>query len=209
MLPPRPPRDKPSPTPITLSKLLLVEGATPMHFFEALLQHLGLANSIEIRDFGGVGDFKTFLKTVVATTGFREHVRSVDVARDAEGDATAARQSVDDALRTIQLGLTREPGVFILPNNQDPGMLETLCMEAVKNEPALGGACSCVEEFFGCLGRNEVDLPKSSVISKNLAQAFLATREEVQLFPGIAAYRGYWPWQNPAFDPLKEFLRSL
>ncbi len=38
MLPPQPPRPAPPATAITRSKLLLVEGATPMHFFEALLQ---------------------------------------------------------------------------------------------------------------------------------------------------------------------------
>jgi hypothetical protein len=49
----QPPRMAPPPVPIALSKLLLVEGDTPMHFFEALLQHLGLGSAVEVRNFRG------------------------------------------------------------------------------------------------------------------------------------------------------------
>ena len=29
------------------------------------------------------------------------------------------------------------------------------------------------------------------------------------MFPGVAAYRDYWPWNSPAFGPLKQFLINL
>ncbi|HEY7428041.1 MAG TPA: hypothetical protein VH682_27655 [Gemmataceae bacterium] len=47
------------------------------------------------------------------------------------------------------------------------------------------------------------------MIAKNHAQAYLATRQEAQMFPGIAAYRGYWPWGSAAFQPLISFLQAL
>jgi len=118
---------------------------------------------------------------------------------------------VNDALRSSglrpQSGLRIE--VFILPDNQNPGMLETLCMEAVANSQQLAGANTCVERFFECLKNGGVQLPDDQRLAKHKAQAYLATREKVQLYPGLAAYDGYWPWDSPVFGPLKRFLESL
>jgi hypothetical protein len=162
MLPPQPSR--PAQTiAITLSKLLLVEGATPMHFFEALLRHLGLSPKILILDYGGKTDLKPYLRTLTATPNFATVVTSVGVVRDAENDAVAAHQSVTDALTAAGLTPARTPpiqtSIFVLPDNKSPGMIETLCMEAVKNEPSLANSYTCVAEFFACLARNSVPLP--------------------------------------------------
>jgi Protein of unknown function (DUF3226) len=140
-------------------------------------------------------------------------VTSVGVVRDAENDAAAARQAVSHALSAAGLMAARTPPIrtamFILPDNNNPGMIETLCVEAVKNEPSLANAYTCVEEFFVCLGRTGVSLPSLPVLAKHQAQAYLATRQDVQLFPGIAAYRNYWPWTNAVFRPLIQFLQNL
>lgn len=212
MLPAR--QSPPPPGPITLTKLLLVEGNTPMHFFEALLQHLGLDTQIEIRNYGGIRDLATYLTTLIATPAFQQLAKSVGIVRDAEDKpAAVARQSVENALTAAGLTPQRNPpiqtSIFILPDNTNPGMIETLCMEAVKNEAALTGACRCVDDFFSCLTRNQIALPALPVLAKHHAQAYLATRPEAQMFPGLAAYRDYWPWNNPAFQPLIDFLRAL
>jgi hypothetical protein len=205
---PAPPKAPPAVIPITLPKLLLVEGSTPMHFFEALLQHLGLEKRVEIRSFGGVRDLKAVLPALLITPGFGQ-VTSLSVVRDAEDDAVAARQSVATALAGAALAPRIRTSIFILPDDSNPGMIETLCMQAVKNEPSLAAACTCVEELFVCLGKNSVPLPALPRLAKNYAQAYLATRLETQMFPGLAAYRGYWPLDNPVFDPLKQFLTAL
>ncbi len=185
------PRTPPPPTPITLPKLLLVEGDTPIHFFEAWLRHLGLSASIEIRNFRGVGDFRAYLLGLVNTAEFRRVV-SVGVVRDAEDKpAVDARRVVTDAFVAAGLTPARTPpvrtAVYILPDDANPGMIETLCMEAVRREPTLADALDCVEKFFLCLDAKGVALPASPVRAKNHAQAYLATRPEAQMFPGIAA----------------------
>ena len=88
-------------------------------------------------------------------------------------------------------------------------MLETLCIEAVKNEATLADAYRCVEDFFTCLKLHQIALPAHPVVAKNHAQAYLTTRPDTQMFPGIAAYRGYWPWANAVFQPLIAFLQAL
>ena len=209
----QPRRMAPPPVPIALSKLLLVEGDTPMHLFEALLQHLGLGSTVEVRNFRGLGDFKSYLIRLATTTEFRRVV-SLGVIRDAEDKlAVDARQSVSDAFIAAGLTGARTPSVktaaFILPDDVNPGIIETLCMEAVRQEAALADAFGCVEEFFHCLDVKKIALPGSPQRAKNHAQAYLATRPETQMFPGLAAYRNYWPWNSPAFGPLIQFLINL
>jgi hypothetical protein len=214
MIPRHPKGPLPPPVPVSLAKLLLVEGNTPMHFFEALLQHLGLDSEIEIRNYGGIRDLATYLATLIAIPTFQQFAKSVGVVRDAEDKpAAGARQSVENALAAASLTPQRNPSIqtsiFILPDNTNPGMIETLCMEAVKTEAALASVYRCVEDFFSCLSRSQIALPALPVLAKHHVQAYLAARPEAQLFPGLAAYRDYWPWANAAFQPLIGFLQAL
>jgi hypothetical protein len=202
---PKPPKTAPPPVPVTLSKALLVEGATPMHFFEALLDELGFQDQVEIRSFGGVQDLRAALRALASSSEFARVVKSVGVVRDAESDAKGARQSAEDALGAAGLPEGMRSSVFILPDNERPGMLETLCLDSIRQDPVF----SCVEQFFECIARQSVELPSPPRDAKNYAQAYLATRKEVQLFPGLAAYRGYWPWDSRVFHDLKEFLKAL
>jgi hypothetical protein len=208
---PRSPRPVIPPLPpVALSRVLLVEGDTPLHFFEALLVNLGLSGSIEVRKFTGIATLKPMLTDLAATAEFQSNVTSLGIVRDAENDATAARQSVEYAVQAAGIDSTKvRTSIFILPNNASPGMIETLCMSAVDGEPTLAAASSCTVQFFTCLATNGVALPAEPKLSKHRAQAFLATRDDVQLFPGQAAYRGHWPWDNAAFGALKQFLQSL
>jgi hypothetical protein len=199
-------------SPISYSKVLVVEGMTPFQFFKALLRHIGLLNVIEIRNFGGVTDFSVFLEALVATPGF-DNVESLGVVRDAEEDANGAFASVCDSLRRAGLDEPARPlaittgkpnvSVFILPDCVTPGMIETLCMQAVEEDPSI----PCIEAYMECIARELSEIP--SPIDKARVQAFLASRERPGLQLGEAAHAGYLPWDKPAFDQLKQFLRAL
>jgi len=202
-------RPEPQPVPITLSRLLLTEGVSPMHFCEAILRHIDLAPQVEVRSFGGNTDLATILKAFAESSEFKALVTSVGIIRDAEGDAVAARRLVDAAIENANLPDHVRRSVFILPDNVSPGMIETLCMDAVRQHAPLAEAYNCVQSFFTCLQESGVFVPHPVRGAKNRAQAFLATKADAQMFPGIAAYRGFWPWDSPTFDTLKQFLRSL
>jgi Protein of unknown function (DUF3226) len=208
MIPTKPPSPPPTPVPISLSKLLLVEGSTPMHFFEALLREIGIANEVEIRDFRGNSQLKTAVDLLASTAEFKALVNSVGIIRDAEDDHDGAFASARHALDAAGLDDSNPDvltAIYILPDDQNPGMIETLCVDAIRNDPVF----DCVEEFFRCAEQQGVALPSGIVRAKNISQAYLATRDEVQLFPGIAAYRRYWPWDSAVFDDIKDFLNSL
>jgi hypothetical protein len=197
---------------ITYSKVLLVEGMTPFQFFKALLQHLGLLDEIEIRNFGGVTDFSVYLETLLATPGFPQ-VTSLGIVRDAEDDAASAFNSVCTSANRVGLDTPANPlvttdgnpsvSIFILPDCDAPGMIETLCMQALTEDPAV----PCVSQYFECLRQEGV--PMSAPIAKARVQAFLASRERPGLQLGEAAHAGHIPWNHAAFDNLKGFLRAM
>ena len=197
-----------SPAPIGRSKLLLVEGETPAHFFEALLVHLGISATIEVRSFGGNEQLRVFLWRLMQTAEF-SLVASLAIVRDAEDDPQAARMAVDSALQSAAEAAGIIPPLkvvtFVLPDDQRPGMIETLLVDSVRAEPAF----PCVEEFFECAAQRGVVLPMGIVLAKSHAQAYLATTNAVQVPLGITASRGVWPWDNPLFEPLKQFLLGL
>src|SRR5689334_7525213 len=116
MIAPRP-RDAVLHQGIQLAKLLLVEGETPAHFFEAMAKHLGLDRQIEIRSYGGLEQLAVFLRAIAATAAFRLLVRSVGIIRDAEDDCERAVASVRDAISKANVPKEVKVIYYILPNN--------------------------------------------------------------------------------------------
>ena len=199
-------------SPITYSKVLIVEGRDAFEFFKALLRNLNLLAEIEIRNAGGVDQFSDYLRTLMAASGF-SRVISLGIVRDAEEDADAAFQSVCTALRQVGMSEPQRPmavadgkpriSVFILPDCENRGMLETLCVQAVRDDPAY----QCVEQYFQCLQQQGVVLPYN--MSKARLHTFLSSRPEAGLLLGQAAHRNYLPGDNPAFDHIRQFLQEL
>jgi len=199
------------PIKIETPTLLVVEGDEDKAFFEAFVRYLRLEN-IQIMPIGGKTQLRRNLKLLVKSPGFFE-VRSLGIIRDADENPDAAFQSVRDALRNAGLPAPERPlsptslspkvTVMILPNEYESGRLETLCLKAVKDNPAM----ICVDEYFQCLQRRSLTLPKN--MDKAKIHVFLASKEEPDKRLGEAAQAGYWPWEAEAFDQVKTFLRQL
>lgn len=197
--------------PITFEKVLLVEGMDAFQFFKALLRHLNLLSEIEIRNFGGI-DQLDYLETLMITDGF-DSVISLGIIRDAENNADSAFQSVCSLLSNIGLSVPQQPiaiaegnpivSVFILPDCVNSGMLETLLYQAIDNDPAT----SCIEEYSQCFAEKGIALPNN--MDKARIHAFLSYKSPPGLRVGEAAHRSFWPWENPIFERLKQFLRQI
>jgi hypothetical protein len=199
--------------PFTYSKALVVEGMSAFQFHKALLRDLGLLNEVEIRNYGAITDLGDYLDVLRMIDGFN-NVDSLGVVQDAENRSVdQAFQSVRNKLRVSGFEAPDQPmtkgsgrpgvSVFILPNCLDTGMLETLCLQTVASDPAI----QCVSEYFQCLQTQGINLPRN--MSKAQAQAFLASRPEFVAHVGEAAHKGYWPWNSPVLDQLKQFLQNL
>ena len=53
------------------------------------------------------------------------------------------------------------------------------------------------------LRQNDLEASKAKV------RVWMASHVDWEYHVGKAAEEGYWPWANPAFDALKNFLRAL
>ena len=191
--------------------LLLVEGREEVLFLGALRECLGLSG-LEILDTGGKTNYPAFLRAIRRHPDFPA-LAALGLLRDADLDAAGALQSLAGALEAAGLPAPREPlvpagegprvVVMIMPGGGRPGMLEDLCLEAVRDEPAT----ACVEDFFACLRGKGLPLPDN--MSKARVQTYLSAQEKPGLRLGEAACKQYWPWSHPAFAEVKRFLRLL
>jgi hypothetical protein len=200
--------------PIQKPYLLLVEGRDEKLFFTALTENLGLFD-VEIREVGGKYQFARKLKDITLQSGFAE-VLSIGIVRDVDDGIKSTFDSICSALdsralpkpESVFVPSQTQPRVMILlmpPNNEGTGrMLEDLCLAAMVDDPAM----KCVDEYLGCLAGQETKL-KENVIAKARIHTFLASREEPDKRLGEAAQAGYWNWDSPVFDTLKDFLRQL
>lgn len=189
---------------------LLVEGKDAKDFFEALVGKLGL-DGFQVHNFGGIKEMRKFLKGFCAAPGF-PCVRSIGVVRDAESSHQSAFQSVCDAIKNLGFATPRSPesgtggkpswSVLILPDASTPGMLESLCLRSIDEQPVM----QCIRKYFACIAEVGVT-PKNA--AKAYACAFLASCPEPKPSVGIAAKAGYWPLDHPAFDHVRRFLQAM
>lgn len=197
---------------ITSSKLLLVEGKDTQKFFEAAQEKMG-STGIQLLDFGGVTDLKSYLGALKVNSGFIQLVKSIGIVRDAELDSKAAFASVCGSLQRVNLPVPPRPGVavdgpprlnvLILPDNTNPGMLEDLCLGSVADDPVI----SCIDKFFKCVKERQGYIPGNK--SKAKLRVFLASRKDPTKLPANALKADYIPWVHPQFDHIKRFLAEL
>jgi hypothetical protein len=216
----------PEPVPVTKPKQLIVEGRDVEEFFTALLRKMGLAEEVQVQNFGGVSElpnflqeFQDFLEAVRIASGSEgflvQEIVSLGVIRDAErfSSPTDAFRSVCGALRGAGLtvpsqietfeGSNPRVGVLILPDATTKGMLEDLCLRSVEDHPVM----QCIDEYFNCVKQQLGSLPKN--MAKARIQAFVASTPEPVSHLRWAFHRDYWPWDDPAFHHIKQFLSNL
>jgi len=199
--------------------LLLHEGTADLKVLGALMRQAGIEGYQPI-EVGGHSKLRALLKALVLTPhfktpvpGFEHPVRAVAVVLDAETNAEATFQSVRDALGAAGIPapvtageIVEGPlkvGVFLVPDNQSAGKIESLCLDSVRDDPAW----SCLDRFFACVRERGGVLPEN--MDKASAQAFLATRPNPALPVGLAAEEGYWRFESVGFQKLAAFLRLV
>ena len=201
----------PQPKEITEAKQLLVEGNDQRNFFEAFLRYIDCPG-VTVQNFGGVKELHGFLRALVRMQGFRS-VGSIGIVRDAETDAGGAFQSVQSALKAAELPVPAHPrqqsdgrprvSVHILPDGDNPGMLETLLNRSFADDPVNG----CIDEFFQCveaIPNRQIQRP-----DKARSHAYIATQPEPYFSVGVAAKNDYWDLDHSAFGSLRTFLMKL
>lgn len=207
--------------PIEAAAQLIVEGRGAEMFFREFVTDLGLTERLDVRTFGDInrGTLKHWLELFTRKPAFKQRVRRLGVVRDAEqSPADAAFLSAQSALRDAGLPVPERMGepsgdplavrVFVLPNCGDAGMLEDLCLTAIREAEAgqAIGLLPCVEGFFACL-KQQGHVPGNPAKARFAGYALARDVIDPQL--GRAAQKRTIPWKAKAFDPLKAFLHGL
>ena len=173
----------------------------------------GAESSVQVIDAGGVRKFPNRLQAIQTACRARPTLRSIGVVRDADNDAAGAFRSVCDHIRNAGYeppavhgefsDATPSIGVFIVPNGEEPGAIETLCRRSKKGD----AAAACVDDFLSCL--DEHAAMRSTNVDKSFAHAYLAATENPVARVGEGAMQGAWNFDSPAFAELADFLREL
>ncbi|MBN1352120.1 hypothetical protein JXJ21_22165 [candidate division KSB1 bacterium] len=201
---------------INAQKLLAVEGKDECNFFNALLTSENMT-SIQTVDIGGKEKFQIELPLLMNLEGF-DCIEAIGFVRDAEdGTVQSAFQSikailhrnglpVPDALNSVMTNSSLKLSVFIMPDNQNSGMLEDLCLFSLNGEPVK----SCVNEFITCFSQSMQPKEKDKFNEpKARVQAYLSSRAPIVNSLGLAAQKGFWDFNHNCFNEIKLFLHNL
>ena len=198
---------------IWADRLLLVEGRDEVNLFGALIRHRfggERRSEIQVVDAGGRDRFPGNLNAVALAS---RNVRAVGAVRDADDDAGGAFRSVCGHLSNAGYeppaahggfsDATPAVGVFIVPDGDTPGAIETLCRRSREGDAVSG----CVEGYMSCL--DERGAMRSGNRDKTFAHAYLAATDDPVARVGEGALQGAWDFDSDAFADLSAFLRQL
>jgi hypothetical protein len=119
-------------------------------------------------------------------------------------------------VRRSRVGLPSQPGargsgnpatvVFIVPDNADPGNLETM-LNRTKADDSID---SCIAEFFDCLRRQAgVDLPGGRLDKARAHARIAASSNPARSVGHSVRATGVWDLDHESLEPVKAFLSGL
>lgn len=196
---------RPPPAPL----YVLGEGDDEKHFFEQLCRAHRI-EGVHCLQYDGRDALRGYLESLHSMLD--PAVGALLIVQDADDSAAAAFMRVRDALDAAGFVAPATPGalaagapatsVLILPGDGQVGTLETLCWQALAQDPER----ECVEQFLDCIAdRGQRPI---AAVHKAPIRAWLATRERAETRVGLAARLGSLPLEATAFRPLLDFLRE-
>ena len=200
------------PIKITKEKLLIVEGKDEVEFFKVFFNKKNI-QGIQIMDSGGRDNFKKLLP--VLQKNFNT-LTSLAIIQDADDKPPNVRfDSICSTLTRCDLGppndiasfntkATPKVGIFIIPDGESKGMLESLCLSTIESKEK--ETLKCVDEFMKCI---EIKSKKPKNPYKAHHRAFLAAMPDDTPSLGVAAQKGYWDFDSDKLKPLLEFVEKI
>ncbi|MGI6395571.1 MAG: DUF3226 domain-containing protein [bacterium] len=198
--------------------LVLVEGKDEVNFLSKLLENLGFKAQVE--DICGKDLFPTEngFAAIKQLEGF-ENVKSLAVIRDADYGENAVKRAFQSVKTVLERNGVASPsapgefiendglkiGIYIMPDCENEGMLEDLCLKSVENDSVF----KCANQFLDCVNASVHKNEKPKNLSKAKAQTFLAGKKEVANATGVGAQKGYWNFEHECMNKIKQFLENL
>ncbi len=194
---------------IQTESIVLCEGEDDRRFLEGVFRKLKKGNI----DAVAVGGKSKLLSTI---QGFRaikgqEKVKKLLILRDCDNDPMEEIISeINDVLDVAGLEKITKPGVFttgkpqvalyVLPDNQNRGCLDTLCMNAIRK----ARNTTCLDEYLECI-QNEVDEEMSD---KSALAIWVVTHLNMKDYTK-AVTANHIPLKSKLFTPLLDIIKSM
>ena len=203
------------PEPITQKKLLLAEGRDAELFLVWAGRHFRPERDFQVMNFGGIKELTNFLKLLANDESYDDNVETIVVARDAEMDAKAAIDSIQNSMKQADMPVPKKPfeytqesslktAFMIFPGPEyQSGRLEDLCLLTVENDPLL----ECVDDYLECAKAKGEQLPR---IHKSKLHCFLAGKKDYAGLPiGLASCEKAWDIDHLALEPFKRIIQEM
>ncbi len=181
------------------SWVVFVEGKSDKAFVRCLLGFLDI-NNVQIRPLGGgIGELEAMAPEMQRR---RDAGNRVAIILDANSEPENRRKEFEQEKTRLKLPIECE---FFLPNDDEPGRLETLLEQIAP--PAHRKIYNCLDAYKSCLG--------------DLDEAYITPNPKARIYAYCEAIGAetrpdkkyddpaHWDLNAPALDPLKQFLRDL
>ncbi len=145
--------------------LIFVEGPSDRLFLEVYLLYLYFQEKFPIKNFKvqNVDGKNNLSKRLPEIEKYDKTLIIFDADKNYEGNKKEILKVVSETQQTIS-----EEQIFLFPNNQDDGDLETLLLEIAKHEEFI----NCFESYLDCIKKKEHYKPIKD-IRKNMLYAYL------------------------------------
>ena len=193
-------------------KIIIVEGHDDELFLKKLLDKLEISD-IQVLKIGGKSEFKNKFPNIPLFSGFK-NVRRIAVILDADNSYQNSKQSIEHNINKV-LKASGNPkefssgnpcvAYFIMPNNKDKGMMETLCVFSQKTNPAM----KQVDKFIEAVKLDKAIKEKPKIEDKAKAQAYLAVMPKTTYGMSYGIVKNYWDLTHEDFKELIAFLNSI
>lgn len=209
-----------------MKKIIITEGREDAKFFEGLLSSI-VIRDVEVLPMSHRGNKEQILninklQAKLNSFGIGGAEAKILIVCDADYVGQAETLGGFDETKTASTSLLRqlkengenlgkEVEIFIIPNNQNDGNLESLFLDAA----SLGiEAFNCADSYLKCLGR-DIPADKNLKIKSRVLLAALGAKDDVFQI-GYAAFDdklkkhrdGYWDFKSSALNPLASFLQK-
>ncbi|MDU9770866.1 DUF3226 domain-containing protein [Helicobacter pylori] len=154
--------------------LIFVEGSSDRFFLEIYLLYLYFQEKFPIKNFKvqNVDGKDNLSKRLLEIEKYDKTLIIFDADKDYESNKKEILKIVSESKQTIS-----EEQIFLFPNNQDDGDLETLLLEIAKHDEFL----KCFEGYLECIKSKEHYKPIKN-IRKNMLYAYLEVFELQKFF---------------------------
>lgn len=195
-------------------RVLVVEGYSDLHFYAEMLRHLGRLDGVFIQNMNGKQSLEAKLEDFLRPDLLQEK-HAIAVIVDADDNPQGTCEVLTTLLRSITgqnvvagawSGGSPRIGLFVTPDNQSKGELETPVWQTWAADTGNAPARACIETYRDCMATLQFTAksPEKGLISSLLA---IRSDEDPRLGPGARDRK--FDLAAAGFAPLRAFLSQL